>query len=513
MKMIAFSRMCEALEDSTPTRRIKTIASTLSSLDTSDRELLVNILCLDYNMNNIGEKKAVKWLAEMYGVFEDEIIEESHKWMDLGEGMLQFLDFDGSDSNMNISSILALLELDCSKRDSNAYVEISNALHEMSSLEVKWFIRYWLRTPRNGINKKTVEKAISSFYDRDITDVARANQLSHLIHYFDNDKEPPSIVFGSFIKPMLAKKYNGSLPDNFIIDIKYDGNRYQIHRHADDVIIFNRKGKIVTEQFPDVVTSMKWDLIDFPFIVDCEIYPVDTDGNPRPHQSLGTRVHSKDKAKAVIECPVKVVAFDCMMYDEVSVLHVPYEERLQYLEEVVPGDCIATRFNHGNILAAYNVAVSGGFEGIMIKDLDAKYESKRTNSLLKYKPPRIELDVVITSGAYGKGKRASMIATYGISVKANDSFVEIGNVGSGISENEMAVLSSRLKKIVDVYGRGNTNFHFLPRIVLEVTCDSVTKNQDGTYGLRFPRILRIRDDKYPADCNTLEDIEDLCSNI
>ena len=64
----------------------------------------------------------------------------------------------------------------------------------------------------------------------------------------------------------------------------------------------------------------------------------------------------------------------------------------------------------------------------------------------------------------------------------------------------MDMLSVKLKRVVESYENGT--YFFLPRVVLEITSDAVTKNQDGTYGLRFPRIVRIREDKYPSDCNT-----------
>ena len=143
--------------------------------------------------------------------------------------------------------------------------------------------------------------------------------------------------------------------------------------------------------------------------------------------------------------------------------------------------------------------------------MNAPYQSKRTECLLKHKPPRVELDVVITSGEYGKGKRAGVIGTYGVSVRDGTDYVDIGKVGTGISEEEMYSLDTQLKRIVDSFSGGT--YYFLPRVVLEVTCDLLNKNQDGTYGMRFPRILRIRDDKYPTDCNTIEEIEELWSNI
>ena len=68
-------------------------------------------------------------------------------------------------------------------------------------------------------------------------------------------------------------------------------------------------------------------------------------------------------------------------------------------------------------------------------------------------------------------------------------------------------LTVTLKKIVHTYE--DETFHLLPRIVFEVTADAVTSNRGGEIGLRFPRLLRIRDDKYPNECNSLEDITEM----
>ena len=510
MSMTIMSRMCESIENVTPTRKKEIISATLSSLSTKDRIAMVKLLAMEYDSNNIGEKKAIKWLANIYNVFEDEIEEEAEKWLDLGEGMLQYLYYDKEHLDMSLQQMIALLELDCSSMKSDAYSEISRNITSMSNLQIKWFIRYWLRTPRNGINTSMVEKSMSLLYDKDISKFSKTNSLSSMVMYLDNDKDPPEHTHGAYIKPMLAKSYTGKLPDRFIIDTKYDGNRYQIHK-ADDIIVFNRKGKVVTDQYPDVVSWVsEFDVNKF--VIDCEIFPIDEVGNPTAHQKLGTRVHSKDKQKAVSDCPVQLVVFDCMSYMGNAQLNQPYDVRLEVMKKFVPEEYQARMFEHGNIEAAYNVAINGGFEGIMIKDLDATYESKRSKALLKHKPPRIELDVVITSGKHGSGKRAGVVATYGVSVKEEGAgYVEVGSVGSGISEVEMDALSVKLKRIVESYDNGT--YFFLPRIVLEITSDAVTKNQDGTYGLRFPRIIRIREDKYPSDCNTIQDIERYCSNI
>ncbi len=508
MSLIKMSRMCEALESVTPTRKIEILNSSLSHF--TDKPRVIRILSREYEMNNIAEKKAVKWLADIFGVFEWEIEDATHKWLDLGEGLIQEgFSLSPSDSQISTEQFHRLLELDCSSMNSNSFYTIRDAIRSMSALELKWFVRYWLRTPRNGVDCSIVTKTLSKYYTSEVDVYAKTNSLSMIVHYLENDITPPNLVHGAYVKPMLAKKYNGkNLPTNYIIDTKYDGNRYQIHRHGDSVIIFNRKGKIVTEQYSDIVEIVLM-FSTQSAIFDCEIYPVDNIGQPTAHQSLATRVHSKDKAEAILKCPVKLVIFDILLSESNVLIDNTYESRLDVLKKLVPTEYQTKLYSHNNIEAAYYTAINDGFEGIMIKNLDSPYESKRSSSLLKHKPPRVELDLVITSGNYGTGRRTTVISSFGVSVRDDNSitgFTEIGQVGSGVSEKELDSLTVRLKKIVDSY-KADT-FYFLPRIVVEVSCDAITKNQDGSYGMRFPRILRIRDDKYPSECDTIITVSD-----
>jgi DNA ligase-1 len=127
---------------------------------------------------------------------------------------------------------------------------------------------------------------------------------------------------------------------------------------------------------------------------------------------------------------------------------------------------------------------------------------------MKHKPPRIDLDVVITSAKYGDGKRRNVFGSFGISVKDDSTptgFTPIGSVGTGLSEGDLVYLTTELKKIVEKYDA--ETFHVLPRIVLEITCDLISRDSDGNYGLRFPRVLRIRQDKYAKECNSMLDVQ------
>jgi len=123
--------------------------------------------------------------------------------------------------------------------------------------------------------------------------------------------------------------------------------------------------------------------------------------------------------------------------------------------------------------------VAQGFEGIMIKDLDAYYECKRTTSWMKWKPTlTVDLEVVDVQEGTGKNKgRLGALVCAG-----HDQGVDISvNVGSGFTDANRHDYWDNSDSVI-----GRT---------VEILCDSVTQNKDGTYSLRFPRFVRFRDDK------------------
>lgn len=122
------------------------------------------------------------------------------------------------------------------------------------------------------------------------------------------------------------------------------------------------------------------------------------------------------------------------------------------------------------------LAIDGGYEGIMIKEINAPYECKRTVNWLKLKP-FIEVSLEVRDVEEGTGRnigRLGAVVCHGV----DDSREIVVNVGSGFTDSDR-----------DLYW--NSRDELLGQIV-EVRADAVTRNQDGTYSLRFPRFLRFR---------------------
>lgn len=504
-------KLCRLLEQTSnliPTTQTVLVSRQLSLFQ--NKENLFKLLSLDLEENNIGNAKVVKWVAKIFDLFDEEVERAVSSYGDIGSA-IYFLEASKEVSNLTIKQIIDILQLDCGKSSGSSFDLVKEATLQMSDLERKWFFRFLIRKPRNNIKEGQLTKILAKHYGKKVKVVKQHlnfNSFSNTIKYYEMKEVPPcNLSHGSFVKPMLAKEVPmNKWPENKIVDYKYDGNRYQIHKEDDNVIIFNRKGSIVTPQFQDVVERVREYEVDC--ILDGEIYPINDDGSPAEHKLMGTRVHSKNHAEARERVPVRWVVFDCLKIADETIMDLSYNERLEKMKNIPQQ---AHRMEEGgDVLAFYNRAINDGFEGIIVKDASLPYEAgKRSVGWAKYKPPRIELDVAIIGAKYGQGNKSNVFASFNIGVKSETGFHPVGWVGTGFSDEELYELTNSLRKNVEKFSGGI--YFLLPRTVLEVSADLVSMDEKGNYGLRFPRCKRIREDKFVADCDTLDSLIKLYS--
>jgi DNA ligase 1 len=146
----------------------------------------------------------------------------------------------------------------------------------------------------------------------------------------------------------------------------------------------------------------------------------------------------------------------------------------------------------------------------MIKDLASPYApGKRGKSWLKMKRELATLDVVVTAVEFGHGKRIGVLSDYTFAVWDGDRLVNIGKAYSGLTDTEIAEMTKWfLEHTVDDQGFRRT---VEPKIVLEVAFNNMMQSDrhESGYALRFPRIVRLRQDKSPEDADTVERVREI----
>ncbi|WP_323676616.1 ATP-dependent DNA ligase LigA [Halorubellus sp. PRR65] len=313
--------------------------------------------------------------------------------------------------------------------------------------------------------------------------------------------------------------------DAVAVETKYDGARVQVHHDPDgDTRLFSRNMEDVTEALPELVAFVR-ERVDVPVILDGEALAVDDDGDPLPFQRVLERFRRKhDVARAAEDVAVELRAFDCLHHGGEDLLDAPLTERQARLERVLE-DGVSESFltSDADAIGAFEAEVlDAGHEGIMLKDPASTYSAgKRGQEWLKRKPDVETLDVVVTGAEWGEGRRANVFGTFEVGVRAPERADESGNAGgyatvgkvaTGITDAELDALTERLRAHVTTE-TGQT-VRFEPAVVFEVGYEEIqaSPTYDSGYALRFPRYVAVREDKAPADADTLERVEALADD-
>ena len=168
----------------------------------------------------------------------------------------------------------------------------------------------------------------------------------------------------------------------------------------------------------------------------------------------------------------------------------------------------------------YDESVKSGEEGIMAKALDGIYKpGSRVGYGVKIKPTLEPLDLVIVSAEWGEGKRKGWLSSFTLACfdENKEDFLEIGKVSTGLKEIESEGVSFfKMTEVLKPFlkSKEGKNVEVEPRIIIEVAYEEIQKsiNYSSGYALRFPRFLRLRDDKSLEEINNINDVEYLFNN-
>jgi DNA ligase-1 len=327
---------------------------------------------------------------------------------------------------------------------------------------------------------------------------------------------------GRPVGPMLAQTAAGvtealeKLGGTAIFEAKLDGARVQIHRSGYDVTIYTRSLDDVTARLPEVVeATLALDVHDL--IADGEAIALRPDGRPHRFQVTSSRFGRRagDIAGARAAQPLSVFFFDLLHLDGTDLLDAPTTDRLGALDSIVPTGMRVDRLETADAVAAQHfleVTLAAGHEGVMAKSPASPYEAGRRGAgWLKVKPVHT-LDLVVLAVEWGSGRRTGKLSNIHLGAldPATGGFVMLGKTFKGMTDAMLAWQTDRFTELA-VDGTAGYVVHVRPEQVVEIAFDGVqgSSRYPGGMALRFARVLRYRDDKGPAEADTIDAVRAL----
>ena len=433
---------------------------------------------------------------------------------------------------------------------------ISSLLNDATTNEAKFILKILLGTLRLGIAENTLMDALAIAFtgeksNRELIENAYnvSSDLGHVSTVvakqgINGIKKFEIAVFNP-IRPMLADRVRSEddaikkFQSEFAAEYKLDGERAQIHKKGNKIIIFSRSLEKITQYYPDIVEKIPNMLNCDDCILEAEVVAVnDNTGDFLPFQELMHRRRKYKVEQAVSDYPITVNFFDVLYFDGKKTIDLPYLERRKTLMKIIREDKFAKVIpmslikNKSDVLEILENSINSGCEGLMLKMLESPYRAgMRGSNWLKLKREYQNelgdsLDLIVIGAFFGKGRRTGrygtlLLATYN---HENDTFPSICKVGTGFTDESLdqlyQILSPNvtIKRNSRVESEMEADVWFEPNLVIEVVASEITLSpihkagfdilrKDSGLALRFPKFTgKIRSEKHAEDASTDEEI-------
>jgi DNA ligase-1 len=397
-------------------------------------------------------------------------------------------------------------------------------------IEATYVIKIMTGDLRIGLREGLVLDAIANAFMRDPVAVRRAASIAGDVGAValaakNDELASVAIAYHSPIGFMLASpipygsEYKDLATQSWLVEDKYDGVRISAHVTPERVSLFSRTLNDVARAFPEVTDALR--KLPGSFILDGEIV-AERDGRVLPFRFLQTRLQRKDVSQEVIdEIPTRYVVFDALATGDEVLLDQPLEERRSRLAEIIAGRGARIELAPWTALESdsppevieerFEASRARGHEGLVFKRTDAPYApGRRGKWWLKLKRELATLDVVVVAVEWGHGKRAKVLSDYTFAVRGDaGELLTVGKAYSGLTDVEIAEMTQWF--LAHQTGKRGHALAVEPVTVIEVAFDIIqpsTLHESG-FSLRFPRIVRLRPDKPPAEADSLERVREI----
>jgi DNA ligase-1 len=396
---------------------------------------------------------------------------------------------------------------------------------QATPLEAQYIARLAIEDMRIGIGEGGVRDSIAQAFSQDASEVERAYNLTNdigrvAVNARKGTLADLNVLINHPIKMMLAQVGEGISATmqelgSAAIEWKYDGARVQIHKDGKRVRIFSRRLEDVTRSLPEIVRLAQEVRAD-KAILDGEVVAIGKDSRPLAFQEILKRFRRKyNVEKQAKETPLHLFLFDLIYLDGQSTVDLPLTRRREMLEGIADPSILADQVISDSVQKAeeiYHQALEKGHEGLILKNSMSVYApGKRGKNWLKIKPVMETLDLAVIGAKWGEGRRASFLGSYRLACldEATSKLLDIGWVATGLTDEALAELTELFRELILV--QNGMEVELKPAVIFEVAYEEIQKSQSYSsgYALRFPRLVRVRDDKSLEEADSLERVESL----
>jgi DNA ligase-1 len=531
-----FSLACEQLEGTSGRLdMIDIISRILPTLSPEELPVFVRFVMgrifPDWSSKKLGIGPNLLYEAIGYvaGMKKEQVVEKINTTGDAGRAVEELLSIKSQTTFFHeeldlvrvYTALIAIADMEGKKSQREKLLAVRRLLGNAYPLEGKYLARLMLEELRIGVGEGSVRDAIARAFSVDSALVEHAMQaLNDAGEVARLAKEGPGalrdvrITLFHPVRMMLAQQ--GTIGDmirehgQIAAEFKYDGSRFQFHKKGNWARLYSRRLEDVTAALPDVIEKLTAST-EHDVILDGEVIAV-KDNKPMPFQSVLRRFRRRhDIAEAQDAIEMVPLVFDILYLDGETLIDLPLEKRRERLLNVVHG-YIAPQVVSSDppeIERTYKESLDAGHEGIMLKVPGSPYSpGQRGKNWIKIKPEVDTLDLAVIGAEWGEGKRAHIFGSFLMACQDQGKLIALSRVATGFSDEQLLEIYDLLKD--RVIKKSGKEVSFEPELVFEVGYAElqVSPTYEGGFALRFPRFIRIRDDKDITDVETLESIRE-----
>jgi DNA ligase-1 len=467
-----------------------------------------------------------EWAAELAGI-PNWLFDESYYIAgDLGETIALLLPPPSQQRELDLSTLIKDLQKLIGLSPEERKEEILDYWKSLSGSELFVFNKLITGNFRMGVSRQLVIKALAQFLEVEDTQIAH-----QLMGKWNPENETLDSLFG---QESLAGKHYQPYPfylaypleglpanlgeiSNWIIERKLDGIRGQIIIRNDEIFVWSRGEDLLTDKFPEFLPLKE--ILPGGTVIDGEIIPL-RDGKYLGFNEMQTRIGRKNLSKKIMtDVPLVMVCYDLLEWKGEDLRRKPLAERRQLLIGLLENHEVRDililsedlPFSEWEEVAEFRInARKEQCEGVMLKHRESSYESgRKRGNWWKWKTEPMTIDGVLIYAQSGHGRRANLFTDYTFAVwDEHGNLLPFAKAYSGLTDKEIVTLDNWVKRnTIEKFGPVRS---VTPHWVFEIAFEGIAESPRHKSGiaLRFPRILRWRQDKKASEANTISDLKD-----